>query len=242
MGAPLSADPLDRQRNHTHTMPAVLFDFDFTLADSTVGTLECTNHALRKLGLPLVSTDEVRPTIGLSLASAFQRLTGHHDATLAHAFSRHFVARADQVMAALIEVDAPVRPVLTKLRGLGCRLAIVSTKFRYRITDILARHGLADLFEEIVGGEDVLDQKPNPSALILALTRLSVTPEQALYVGDHPVDAEAAAAAGVRFVACLTGPSTPSDFGNREVLAFLPDLRGVPAVVSRIFFSRHGAV
>jgi phosphoglycolate phosphatase len=47
-------------------------------------------------------------------------------------------------------------------------------------------------------------------------------------VGDHPIDAEAAARAGVRFVAVLTGCSCAEDFAGFEVARLLPSLAPLP--------------
>ncbi len=55
---------------------AVLFDFDFTLADSSEGIVVCMNHALARLGLPPASADAIRRTIGLDLHTALGILAG----------------------------------------------------------------------------------------------------------------------------------------------------------------------
>ena len=41
--------------------------------------------------------------------------------------------------------------------------------------------------------------KPDPAIFRLALTRLGVSPERALHVGDSPADEEGAHAAGMQF-------------------------------------------
>ena len=107
------------------------------------------------------------------------------------------------------------------------RLGIVSTKYRYRIEDVLGREGLLELFEVIVGGEDVSEFKPDPESLNLALGKMGISPEAVLYVGDSVVDAEAAMRAGVPFAAVLSG-STPreafSKFETRMILDSVLDL------------------
>ena len=85
-----------------------------------------------------------------------------------------------------------VAETVQALRVTGRRLGIVSSKYRYRIERILAEGGLASHFEVIVGGEDVSRHKPDPAGLLLALQRLGLPAADVLYVGDHPVDAEAA--------------------------------------------------
>jgi len=124
-----------------------------------------------------------------------------------------------------------VPETLARLRALGIRTAIVSTKFRYRIEGILAREGLDQAFDVIVGGEDVAVNKPDPEGLISALGRLGVEASRAVYVGDHLVDAEAAGRAGIRFIAVLTGTSRLGDFSGHEVASVLSSLSELPGTL-----------
>jgi beta-phosphoglucomutase-like phosphatase (HAD superfamily) len=74
----------------------------------------------------------------------------------------------------------------------------------YRIAAILRRAGLERAVDLIVGAEDVTEHKPHPQGLLSALEQLGVVSARAVYVGDHPLDAEAAARAGLLFIAVLT--------------------------------------
>ncbi len=113
----------------------------------------------------------------------------------------------------------------------GISLAIVSTKFRYRIEQVLLRDGLDHAFEVIVGGEDVAAHKPDPSGLIVALGRLGRTPAEVLYVGDSAVDAETTKRAGVPFVAVLSGVTPREAFAPYRPHAIIEDLALLPALV-----------
>lgn len=210
---------------------AVLFDFDFTLADSSDGAVECVRYALGKLGLPCPSTTAILATVGLSLAQTYERLTGRHDPGEAAGFRKLFVERADQVMAAGTRVYPSVAPVLAELAAAGCRLGIVSTKFRYRIETILRRDGLREWFAVIIGGEDVGQEKPDPAGLLEALRRLGVAPDQAAYIGDSEVDGETACRAGVDFVGVLTGATDREALSAWRPVALAADLTEVPAAV-----------
>lgn len=66
---------------------------------------------------------------------------------------------------------------------------------------LLAPAGLADPLEVIVTSCDVGAPKPDPASLRRALDQLGVAPARALFVGDRPVDRDAARAAGAHFVA-----------------------------------------
>jgi len=82
-----------------------------------------------------------------------------------------------------------------------------------------------------LGAGDCPRYKPDPSGLLLALQRLGCSPEMAVYVGDHLVDAQAAAAARVAFIAVLTGLFGAHEFRKFPVQAIIPDVRELPAVL-----------
>jgi phosphoglycolate phosphatase len=210
---------------------AVVFDFDFTLADSFRGIVVCANHALQVMGLPPTTPDKIRKTVGYSLPESLVRLAGEEHSARGGEYMRLFVEKADEVMADLTFVYDYVPETMEHLRGRGLRLGIVSTKYRYRIVDVLGREGLLEPFEVIVGGEDVSEFKPDPESLNLALGKLAISPEAVLYVGDSVVDAEAAMRAGVPFAAVLSG-STPRDaFSEYEARMILGSVRDLISIL-----------
>jgi phosphoglycolate phosphatase len=184
---------------------AVVFDFDYTLADSSEGVVRCTNYALQRMNLPPAGADAVRRTIGLSLEETFVALAGQRQEDQAATFKRLFVERADEVMVDHTVLLAGAAETTQRLRDAGLRLAIVSTKYRYRIATTLRRERLLEPFDVIVGGQDVRVVKPDPEGLLLALDELNVGRREAVYVGDSVTDAETAQRADVPFVATLTG-------------------------------------
>jgi len=206
---------------------AVLFDFDLTLADSSAAVAECANFALRSLALAEAEPAAITRTIGLTLADSFRSLTGVADPALAAAYARRFIERADEVMADLTVLYPSVPTVLRALRERRTLTGIVSTKFRYRIEEILRRADSTTLVDAIVGGEDVTHHKPDPSGIRAALSRLNVRSGRAVYVGDHPVDAVAARAAGVSFIGVLSGVTERTGFAEidaHEVIGSVAEL------------------
>ena len=159
---------------------AVIWDFDLTLADSSAGAIDCINHALQHLGLPKAPDRRILESIGLSLPEVFAYVTGKTDAQMAEAFGRHFVARADEVMADLTVLYECVPSVVRALQAAGLAQGIVSSKFRYRIERILAREQLSDCFPVIVGAEDTPHHKPHPAGIVLTVSRLGCQPDEAI--------------------------------------------------------------
>ena len=148
-----------------------IFDFDYTLADTSPGVFSCVNYALSKLGFPETTYEKSSQTIGLSLGETYASLTAK-PAQEADEFIRLFIEQADKVMADKTILFEYTPAVVWRLKQLDLRLAIVSTKFRYRIEEILERESLRSRFEVIIGGEDVSIHKPNPESLSLAMDKL----------------------------------------------------------------------
>ncbi len=207
---------------------SILLDFDYTLADSSRGVIECVNCAFATMGLPAAAPDRIRRAIGLSLTTTFRELTGDSSGTREEEFVRLFIRRSDQVMADLTRVFDTVASVVSTLRARGLTLGIVSTKFRYRIQGILDREGLANAFEVIVGGEDVSVHKPDPAGLLRAVADLRCAPENVVYVGDSVTDAETARRANVPFIAVLSGVTPREAFAPYPVASILEGLLQLP--------------
>lgn len=169
---------------------AVLFDFDYTLADSSKAVIECISYSLRKMGYAVPAPDNICRTIGLTLADAYRELSRDTSESNAEIFRNYFKERADVIMKDGTRVYNTVKNVLGRLKDMGLKTGIVSTKFRYRIEDILERDGLLHYFDVIVGGEDVSAHKPNPEGLLKAITVLGEARGDSIFVGDSVVDAK----------------------------------------------------
>lgn len=193
-------------------LKAIIFDFDYTLGDSTNGITLSINYALEELGYAASNIADIKKTIGLSLKETYFALTLNHNLGEAEQFAKLFREKADSVMVANTGLYAGVKEVLQQLKAKGYKLAIVTTKFHYRIEQILNKFDAHELIDVIVGAEDVKIEKPNPEGLLWAIEHLDATNEEALYVGDSLVDAKTAENAKVEFAAVLTGTTAREDF------------------------------
>jgi len=195
-----------------HMLKAIIFDFDYTLGDSTNGIVLSINYALEELGYATPDIADIKKTIGLSLKETYFELTLDNNSDKAEQFIKLFKEKADNVMVANTRLYAGVKDVLQKLKAKGYKTAIVTTKFHYRIEQILSKFNANELIDIIVGAEDVKIEKPNPEGLLRAIGYLETMNEEILYVGDSLVDAKTAENAKVGFIAVLTGTTTRDDF------------------------------
>lgn len=207
---------------------AYIFDFDYTLGDSSEGIVESVLYALEKLLEEPKSTQEIRKTIGLSLKETYFTLTSSKNEERAEQFATFFKEKADEVMVASTQIYEPVKQVFTSLRENGCKIGIVTTKFHYRIDAILAKFDMTELVDIIVGGEDVRAPKPNPEGLLYAIEKLQLEKADILYIGDSVVDAKTAEAADVDFAGVLTGTTSAEDFIKFRNICIADNLYGIP--------------
>lgn len=210
---------------------AILYDFDYTLADSSSGIIECAQFAFVRMGLPAPQPAAVCQTIGLSLPATFRALAPASSSALISDFISLFVARADEIMVESTVLLPHAAATLAALRQGGLRQAIVTTKYRRRIERVLEREACRDCIETIVGGDDVVEPKPSPEGIFKALSRLGCSAAEAVYVGDSAVDAAAARAAGVRFIAVLTGKTSPAELRRWQPEFLLESLRELPGIM-----------
>jgi phosphoglycolate phosphatase len=212
---------------------AALFDFDGTLADSFAAITASTNHVRTSYGLPALPEAEVRKFVGYGLANLLADLVP--GAPVEEAIARYREHHAG-VMVSETRLMSGVAETIPELAHRGLRLAVCSNK-RVEFTRELVRTlGLGDYFTCVLGPDDVGQRpKPDPAMLLEGLTRLKVSANDAVYVGDMIVDVQTAKAAGVPVWLVSpdeTGSSTPvEDLGADRVLrSFRELLTLLPAV------------
>ncbi len=161
------------------TLRAVIFDFDFTLVDSSRGFIESHAHACAALGLPPIADVQAMAMMGTPLHQAFRASfeTEHHH--LADDYVRHWQARADEVMTGLTEMFAEAPATVMALRAAGLKTGIVSQKRRHRIETVLRRDGMFEAFDVIIGGDDMRAFKPDPEGILKATDHVGVTAAEA---------------------------------------------------------------
>lgn len=187
---------------------AYLFDFDYTLADSSKGIVMCYRKVLDSHKHYDITDDEIKRTIGKTLEHSFSIMTGITDKETLAVYRKEYVSQADIHMTANTFLFPETESVLNTLKEKGARIGIISTKYRYRIMELLSKKLPENFLDIIIGGEDVKNAKPSPEGLNLAIYKLGIAKDDVMYIGDSTVDAETAMAAGVDFTGVLHGMTT----------------------------------
>ncbi|HFK5537062.1 TPA: HAD family hydrolase [Elizabethkingia anophelis] len=196
-----------------------IFDFDYTLADSSKGIIMCFHYVLENHEYHDISDHQIKLTIGKTLEESFSILTGITDKETLTSYAKEYVKKADDWMTANTVLFPETSAVLHALKERGYKIGIVSTKYRYRIMEFVEKEFPKEFFDIVIGAEDVRAHKPDPAGLILAINSLQSGLERCLYIGDSIIDAKTAQAIGVDFYGVLNGITT------REELLIYPHIK-----------------
>ncbi|MBK7600533.1 MAG: HAD-IA family hydrolase [Acidobacteria bacterium] len=76
--------------------------------------------------------------------------------------------------------------------------------------------GMNEMFDIIIGAEDVANHKPHPEPLIKAMEMLDGAPCETIYIGDSTHDITAGRAAGMLVAAVAWGPFPRKDLEDLQ--------------------------
>jgi phosphoglycolate phosphatase len=185
---------------------AVLFDLDGTLVDSYGALAEAVNYARRGQGLGELSAFRIRGLVGDGLETLLQR--AFETATVPRGVQQDFESRYDEICCVESKVLAEVEATLQQLGDLGVVMAVCTNKptgFSRKILEFLS---LARHFTAIVGPDDAGARKPDRQHVLSALHSTGIVAGEALFVGDMPIDVQAARNSGLDVAVIPTGSAS----------------------------------
>jgi len=199
--------------------PAVLFDLDGTLLDTPAGIVRAFTGAFAQLSVPAVDPLDIRATIGLPLPVAFGKLLAVpvEDPVVATGVEHYQRCFRQVVLPGAAELVFPgVLSGLARLRAAGYPLAVATSKFYASADAVLVAAGLRDLFDDVLGADQVSNPKPHPEMAFALLDRLGSQPADAVMVGDTSHDLLMAHAAGLRSIAVTYGVHSAAELSAAE--------------------------
>lgn len=195
-------------------LKAIVFDMDGVLVDSLEANTEFYKLVVAAAGYPTPDDAAVHELFHLPLKATLGILTGVEDPEelermFALAQSRRF--DTDE----LLKFPEKLVEVLEELHQ-RYQLGIVTSRIKIGIEEVFSRTEIKHLFDVVVSYEDSKNHKPHPEPLLLALTKLGLGPEEAIYVGDSMTDIDAARDAGMRSIHLTTQPHPDATAATQE--------------------------
>jgi phosphoglycolate phosphatase-like HAD superfamily hydrolase len=215
---------------------AVVVDLDDTLCLTETACFALENEVLARLGRPPMSRAVHRSTWGQPLLDAMPvRSPGIDLEAFATAYPP--VMRAYLADGRLDVVPPENLETLDRCIATGRDVMLLTSRTEAEVAHLLAPdHVLAGRLTAVYHGGNMRFHKPDARAFDELLAASGLRPDECVYVGDSPGDAQAANGAGLRFIACLQGGVRAREaFDGHRVDAFIaafPDLLGAVGALS----------
>lgn len=200
------------------TGPAVIFDVDGTLVDTNWFHTLSWWRALRAADR-VVPMSRIQPLIGMGSDALLTALFGEETEGLSQGHTEQFKSFMPEITAFPRAAD-----LIGEVSKRGAKVVLATASKESELKVMLEAIGADDHIDEIFRGDQVEASKPAPDVFITAVESLELDRSNTLVVGDSRWDLQAAAAAGLRCVAVLTGGTTRRDLEDAGAIAVFDDV------------------
>jgi HAD superfamily hydrolase (TIGR01509 family) len=176
----------------------VIFDADGVLFDSIESNIAYYNAIFRQAGEPALDAAEETRSISYAADEMFIARARGDQAKLE---AMRAVARSldGSVFFQMLRPPLELRPFMMQLRT-RYRLGLATNRSQ-TVPKLVEHLELEGIFDAIASVLDGVPPKPAPDILELCIQRAGTAPERSVYVGDSPIDCQAALQAGTHFIA-----------------------------------------
>jgi len=189
----------------------LFFDLDGTLTESGEGIIKSVKYALEKFDIQVDNIETLKKFIGPPLVESFMNFYGftEENARKAMAFYRERFGKIGIFENAVYD---GIPEVLEKLKELGKKLYLATSKPEIYVPRILEHFDLAKYFE-FVGASDIEEtrsQKYQVIDYVIKSNNLENEKENIVMIGDRKHDLDGAKKNGIDSIGCLWG------YGSRK--------------------------
>jgi phosphoglycolate phosphatase len=200
----------------------IVYDFDGTLVDTLLDITYAVNFSLSELGLRTLSRETICKYVGKGVERLMDQSikgTGCTDLSLAVELFRKFYSENLMNHTQFYPFG---REILDHF--IDKKQAICSNKPEGFVRRILVSLESQDLFDAILGGDSLKSKKPDPEGLLYLLDHFQCPPEQAVLIGDSPVDIETGKRAGIYTCVVSFGFGDPKEIALTEPDCYIDHL------------------
>lgn len=201
--------------------PAVIFDLDGTLADTSGDLIAAANVCFRGLGLGDLLDPAQDAATALRggramLRLGFSRVSGFGEDEVDGQYPILLNAYRDAIDTHTVLYPGAMQAV-ERLSSGGFAVGIATNKPEALAEKLLQSLGVRDAFGSLIGADTLPVRKPDPAHHVAAVEVAGGNPARSLLVGDTATDRETSRNAGVPSVLVTFGP------GRDDVLALDPE-------------------
>lgn len=185
-----------------------IFDLDGTLINTVESLKRSTNLVLDQLGYPPVDDSDIKRIVGDGFRNQMKRaLTIAGDAELVHYKEAEQLYPEIFAENCLYHVHAydGICELLETLKAKGIRIAVLTNKPHERAVETLNLVFGNGYFDYILGEQEGLPKKPDPTGVYQILQLLGAEKDECLYFGDTNTDMKTGLSAGVKTIGVTWG-------------------------------------
>jgi phosphoglycolate phosphatase len=202
----------------------IIFDLDGTLVDAYPAIISSFNYTMQRLGYPRQKSGIIRRKVGWGDENLLRPFVKAKDLSLALSIYRRHHQSALRKKSRLFP---NVARVLAYLKNKGYRLAVASNR-PTRFSWILIRHlKLKKYFSYVLCADKLKHLKPHPYILNKIMQKFKLRPQEACYVGDMAIDAQAGRRAKVKTVMVTTGSSSRQEIKKERPYRIIKRISGI---------------
>jgi len=194
------------QKNHKTKL--VLFDLDGTLIDTAPDFLISLNNVLSNHSRENVTMEKIRPHISegsSKLIKLFFEINEEHMGF--EQYKNEFLNEYSSNLTKSSRLFDGMETIIEYLNDNGIMFGVVTNKYHEYAEPIINSFPELQTIKILVCPDHVSISKPDPEGILLACSKLKVSPKDAVYLGDHINDLKAGLAAGTDVIGCLYGYS-----------------------------------
>lgn len=200
---------------------ACIFDLDGTIINTIHSLTYTTNLVMKQCGMTTILTEEqIKTIVGDGYRKQMERsLIACGDTELTHYEEALRIYPEIFQKNCLYHLEAydGMREMLNQMKQAGMKLAVLTNKPHDRALDNIREVYGEHYFDYVLGEQEGIPKKPDPTGVFYLLKKLHVQPKECLYMGDTNTDMKTAIAAALDAVGAVWG------FRTREELeAFAP--------------------
>jgi HAD superfamily hydrolase (TIGR01509 family) len=200
---------------------AALFDIDGTLVDSNYVHVNAWQRAFHKVGRQ-VDAWRIHRAIGMGSPQLLSALLGEAAEKLGDEAKRlhsDFYRQA----ATVLRPFEHAHDLVTEVSRRGVAVVLATSAAPDELALLRSLLDVEDTVAAITSSKDVKVAKPEPELVQVALDRVGVPPDRAVFVGDTVWDVIAANRAGVPCVALLSGGISGAELTDAGAVAVYDD-------------------
>lgn len=193
---------------------AILFDLDGTLLNTNNLIVKSFQYTFKKHLNLEVEEEKIVRHFGEPLIYTMQQYDKKNAEHMVEIFREYNEAKHDE----LVEIFDNVKEGLAKIKSMGIKIAVVSSKRRIMVERGLNLFNIYSIMDSIITPEDTENHKPNGEPALKACEVLGVLPDEAIMVGDSANDILCGKNAGC-YTCLVSYTSLPMD----EMMMYKPN-------------------